>query len=105
MPKKQRCHLKNIVRICEKLLTLALLLDASMTAESDWQLRRTAGQQIFHLPLRGKPMLDIRLMALFQPDNRARQRRLLRAKRTSPLRARTSEFDPLRTQKPCKMPR
>jgi hypothetical protein len=61
MPKKQRCHLKNIVRICEKLLTLALLLDASMTAESDWQLRRTAGQQIFHLPLRGKPMLDIGL--------------------------------------------
>jgi hypothetical protein len=61
MPKKQRCHVKNIVRICEKLLTLALLLDASMTAESDRQLRRTAGRQIFRLPLRGKPMLDIGL--------------------------------------------
>jgi hypothetical protein len=61
MPKKQRCHVKNIVRICEKLLTVALLLDASMTAESDWQLRRTAGRQIFRLPLRGKPMLDIGL--------------------------------------------
>ena len=37
---QQPCHIENIIRICEKLLTLALLLDASMTAELAWDAQR-----------------------------------------------------------------
>src|SRR5271163_560194 len=41
--KKRYSHLR-------KAADASLLLDASMTGESDWQLRRTAARQIFSFP-------------------------------------------------------
>src|ERR1700732_5352852 len=40
MPKKQRCHVKNIVRICEKLLTLTADRETGIFATSSGDFRR-----------------------------------------------------------------
>jgi hypothetical protein len=42
-------------------------------------------------------VMECRLVALFGPDRPGWRRLFLRVKRTAQLRARTSEFDPMRT--------